>query len=927
MILLTAGLTFGQFPGITIDDGTPPAGFATTVNEQDAPLVLPDFYNYNTEGNGGNSFPWNIPGGKEVQILVLAGEFNQPSPAPTGTITALAFRLRSGYPIGPWTYSDLTIKLGQSTITTLPSGTFYTGALTTVYYRASVSLTGTAADWMFITLDTPFPYDPTQSLIIDVGHCGAPGATGFSSCYTNTPGSNRRNYSVGGCPFVYNSVSTYVYNVGFELNTASPPTVVTTAATSVTTTGATLNGTVNANGNSTTVTFQYGLTTSYGSTVTATQSPVTGNSTTPVSAPVTGLSPNTLYHYRVVGTNAGGTSNGNDMTFTTAMAPPVVVTDAANPIGLTTATLNGIVTAQNSSTTVTFQWGPTPAFGNVAAATPGTVTGNIPTAVLANITGLITGNTYYYRCVGVNGGGTTNGATLSFVAGCPQIPPAGPISGPVSVCVNSAGNVYSIAPLANATGYNWSVPAGAAITAGANTTSITVTFGTTSGNVTVNGTSTCANGAPNSLAVTVTPLPVPTIAGQTSMCVNSGEYTYTTEPGYTNYSWTISTGGTITWGAGTYQIGVNWNNSGAQWVGVNYTTPQGCAALNPTVLNVTVNPLPGPSGPITGSGEVCSGTQGVPYSVAPIANTTYYVWVMPPGATISTGTGTNSITVNFSSGASSGVMTVYGNNVCGNGTTSPVFPVTILNIPPAAGTISGPEVVCAGSAGHAFSVPPIAGATGYAWTLPPGAAIASGANTANIIVNFDVNAASGSLTVAGTNTCGTGPVSPAFDVTVTPKPEPPVITIDGDLLTSSAPEGNQWFYNGAQITGAINQTLYAEYTGWYWAVVTIDGCTSDTSNNIFVLITGMDESPGTDISIYPVPNDGRFTITILTKNDNLLKLEIYNLMGMPVLVSEVSPSGGKVAEVIDLRPVPDGIYTVILRTEDDRVIRKIMVSK
>jgi len=75
--------------------------------------------------------------------------------------------------------------------------------------------------------------------------------------------------------------------------------------TSITYSGATLNGTVNPNGGIATVTFNYGLTTSYGNTVTATQSPVSGSTVTSVSAPITGLQPYTTYHFQVVGTNAG----------------------------------------------------------------------------------------------------------------------------------------------------------------------------------------------------------------------------------------------------------------------------------------------------------------------------------------------------------------------------------------------------------------------------------------------------------------------------------------------------------------------------------------------------------------------------------------------------------------------------------------------
>jgi LPXTG-site transpeptidase (sortase) family protein len=103
----------------------------------------------------------------------------------------------------------------------------------------------------------------------------------------------------------------------FTTSAINPPIVTTNAATAVTTTTATLNGTVNANNDSTAVTFEYGLTAAYGTTVVAVPSPITGNANTAVSAAITGLTPNTLYHFRVVGVNAGGTTNGLDATFTT----------------------------------------------------------------------------------------------------------------------------------------------------------------------------------------------------------------------------------------------------------------------------------------------------------------------------------------------------------------------------------------------------------------------------------------------------------------------------------------------------------------------------------------------------------------------------------------------------------------------------------
>ncbi|HNW88499.1 MAG TPA: M6 family metalloprotease domain-containing protein [Bacteroidales bacterium] len=96
-----------------------------------------------------------------------------------------------------------------------------------------------------------------------------------------------------------------------------PPEVVTTAATSITGSSATLNGQVNAHGVPTTVSFEYGLNTSYGNTIAATPGSVSGTSFTSVSASISALIPDVVYHFRTVGTNAYGNYYGNDMVFIT----------------------------------------------------------------------------------------------------------------------------------------------------------------------------------------------------------------------------------------------------------------------------------------------------------------------------------------------------------------------------------------------------------------------------------------------------------------------------------------------------------------------------------------------------------------------------------------------------------------------------------
>jgi hypothetical protein len=84
-------------------------------------------------------------------------------------------------------------------------------------------------------------------------------------------------------------------------------------------TSAQVAGGIYTNQQATTVTWQYGTTTNYG-LQTATQSLPAGLQPSGVSATLSGLAPDTTYHYRLVATNASGTSYGYDMTFTTGDA-------------------------------------------------------------------------------------------------------------------------------------------------------------------------------------------------------------------------------------------------------------------------------------------------------------------------------------------------------------------------------------------------------------------------------------------------------------------------------------------------------------------------------------------------------------------------------------------------------------------------------
>src|SRR5688500_11799653 len=104
---------------------------------------------------------------------------------------------------------------------------------------------------------------------------------------------------------------------------AGAPVALTGAAPSPTSNGVTLSGSVDPNGEETSYWFEYGVSLGYGNTTPST--PVgAGVVAVAAQAELTGLSPATTYHYRLVAQNPGGTSFGTNRQFTTVSIPPTM---------------------------------------------------------------------------------------------------------------------------------------------------------------------------------------------------------------------------------------------------------------------------------------------------------------------------------------------------------------------------------------------------------------------------------------------------------------------------------------------------------------------------------------------------------------------------------------------------------------------------
>jgi hypothetical protein len=218
-----------------------------------------------------------------------------------------------------------------------------------------------------------------------------------------------------------------------------PPVVTTNPATFITSYSATLNGSLDPHGFTTTVYFQYGTTTSYG--LTTTPQTKAGNTYQAVSANISGLTASTTYHFRVVATNSAGTTYGSDRTFTTlsATGPPVVTTNPATLIASFSARLNGSVDPHGLSTAVYFQYGTTTSYG--LSSSPQTKTGNTYQGVAAGISALSASTTYHFRVVATNSAGTTYGADQIFTTLS--------ATGPPVVTTNPATNVTTSSATVN----------------------------------------------------------------------------------------------------------------------------------------------------------------------------------------------------------------------------------------------------------------------------------------------------------------------------------------------------------------------------------------------------------------------------------------------------------------------------------------------
>jgi len=229
------------------------------------------------------------------------------------------------------------------------------------------------------------------------------------------------------------------YGADQTYTTGKVPGLSTDPATNLSSSSATLNASFVGDGSHAHYYFEWGPTTAYGNETatppgTDAGSP-SGPSRTAISTELTGLSPYSTYHFRVVATNGSGTTVGEDQFFTTTPGSPSGQDAAVTAVHSDRALLHGEVNPNGADTMVHFEYVDDEAFQQSGWTNAKVTSPNIDIGMSKHfqspsqyVDGLIPGTVYHYRVVGENSMGsgtasatfTTFAFTPSFVDPCPN---------------------------------------------------------------------------------------------------------------------------------------------------------------------------------------------------------------------------------------------------------------------------------------------------------------------------------------------------------------------------------------------------------------------------------------------------------------------------------------------------------------------------
>ncbi len=459
------------------------------------------------------------------------------------------------------------------------------------------------------------------------------------------------------------------------------------------------------------------------------------------------VSPTVATTYSLVGiddSNCSGTVSGS-ASITVVYSPPVgsIYTFTA-PTTACFGTIATITTNAVSGAT-SYTWsGPA---GTLFDGQPGPYS-SASNSVSVEFGILSTTSGYSICATAVNACGQSNTRCI-WIRGTVSTP--APITGSTVGCPNTTGP-YSTSTVVGAANYFWTASPQMQIIAGQGTPNVTVRFlaSFTSGTICVVGVTSCGStSTARCMTVNKATSTPGTMSGPFAQCPGQTGQVFSIDPvaGAASYTWTVPANVTLTSGQGTPSITVSVGST-FNIGNICVTATSICGIVSAPRCKTISSVQPNTPGNITGPNSGVCG-QSITYSVPAQSGVTSYDWVLPVGATIVGGAGTNTVQITFASNFTTGQLCVTAENGCGSSTARCV---NIKGVPADLSVITGPNPVCSYDAGLLYYINPAFGATSYVWTVPAGASIVAGQGTNAIIIDYGIGG--GLITVKAVNGCG-----------------------------------------------------------------------------------------------------------------------------------------------------------------------------
>lgn len=168
-------------------------------------------------------------------------------------------------------------------------------------------------------------------------------------------------------------------------------------------------------------------------------------------------------------------------------------------------------------------------------------------------------------------------------------------------------------------------------------------------------------------------------------------------------------------------------------------------------------------------------------------------------------------------------------------------------------------------------------------------------------------------------------------VNISPLPEAPQISLQGEVLISSIAEGNQWYNSNGLIEGANGQSFEPIVSDNYYATIRIPGgCESVASNEIYVEVVSVPViTTGSQFNVYPNPFSNILNVEFSLSNSTSVKISLVNLVGQEIneLYNNVSSNAGNYNLQFHPSNLKPGVYFIKLSANDSEVLRKVVLIK